>query len=372
MLAWPAVVAGCGGGGADGGDPPAPGNTFRTLQTGVARAAHTATLLPDGRVLMMGGEDNTNALPSAVLAFDPTQERFSALGELATGRLEHTATALADGTVLVMGGLRGLSASPIAERFNPATRQSRATTGQPQSTRMYHTATVLADGRVLFAGGQSSGTSGAAGFLDAVDVFDPASDRFARLTMRLAVPRIGHNAMLITSNLVMLYGGLTAQGTAAPPELMDLGAQESSTMAAPAHDKTLRKHAVAVTTTANDTVVLGGEGVDDAPLASVALVLIGGLSLRDGGKLATPRVHLAAAALADGRVLVTGGNATATSRALATTELYSPSQRASTPGPNLAAARFNHTATALANGKVLVFGGNGADNGVLSSAEVFG
>src|SRR5262245_29379580 len=69
------------------------------------RAAHTATTLLDGRVLIVGGLAS-NATASAEL-FDPTTRRFSATASLRTPRASHTATLLADGRVLIAGGYNG-------------------------------------------------------------------------------------------------------------------------------------------------------------------------------------------------------------------------------------------------------------------------
>jgi hypothetical protein len=73
----------------------------------LARFLHTATLLPDGRVLVVGGRVFTPsfaALASAEI-FDPTTGLFSSAGDLAIGRDSHTATALLDGSVLIVGGV---------------------------------------------------------------------------------------------------------------------------------------------------------------------------------------------------------------------------------------------------------------------------
>jgi galactose oxidase-like protein len=68
-----------------------------------ARFHHTATLLPDGRVLVAGGEDRYDALASAEL-YDPTTGTWSLTGSLNILRKDHTATLLPNGMVLVTGG----------------------------------------------------------------------------------------------------------------------------------------------------------------------------------------------------------------------------------------------------------------------------
>ena len=63
----------------------------------------TATLLPNGKVLVVGGRDSIGPIASAEL-YDPATGIWSSTGSLNTGRDAHTATLLQDGTVLVAGG----------------------------------------------------------------------------------------------------------------------------------------------------------------------------------------------------------------------------------------------------------------------------
>jgi hypothetical protein len=87
----------------------------------VARYDHTATLLPDGKVLLAGtnrsGVNVTTGLSSAEL-YDPGQGNFLIISPMITARFAHTATLLADGSVLIVGGL-GVSDDATAERYYP-------------------------------------------------------------------------------------------------------------------------------------------------------------------------------------------------------------------------------------------------------------
>jgi len=69
-----------------------------------ARQQHTATLLNDGTVLVVGGYSASSSVERAAEVFDPTTGSFSGTGSLVTPRAAHTATLLNDGTVLVTGG----------------------------------------------------------------------------------------------------------------------------------------------------------------------------------------------------------------------------------------------------------------------------
>jgi|GEM_PF-1166895 len=345
-------------------------NTFATVQMGFARASHVAVEGDDGRILIIGGEDNGSAFPSDVMAFHPQNDTFARIGALTTGRVQHTATTLGDGTVLIYGGSRALTGTPIAERFNPRTGQSRATNTQPASNRQYHTATLLADGRVMIAGGYTPG-GGLIG--DTVEIFDPQTEQFTRLSMRLAVRRYGHTAMRITTNHVLLYGGITSSGAAAAPELYDVQGQSSSIMPMPGFEQSARFLAAGVKLAGGNFLSIGGDDFTNAqPQRTVARIAGGGLAITPGGQLQLPRTLLAAAPLADGRALVTGGATTVASIPTATTELLSPNTGTSVTGPAMATARLNHTASLMINGKVLVIGGNGPDRSALATAEIYG
>src|SRR5262245_14224503 len=86
---------------------PAVADSF--LRTGAmprARDSHTATLLLNDKVLVVGGSDGTNALASAAL-YDPITGAWTSTGGLVTSRSWHTATLLPNGQVLVVGGHSG-------------------------------------------------------------------------------------------------------------------------------------------------------------------------------------------------------------------------------------------------------------------------
>src|SRR5438093_8655597 len=119
-----------------------------------ARTRHTATLLPNGKVLVAGG-NNGPALSSAEL-YDPASGTWTATGSLGTARERPTATLLPNGKVLVAGrAADDTNDFKSAELYDPATGTWTAT-GSMATGRAYHTATLLANGKVLVAGGSNN------------------------------------------------------------------------------------------------------------------------------------------------------------------------------------------------------------------------
>ena len=162
---------------------PATGTWTPTGDMTEVRTSPTATLLDDGRVLVVGGSGD-GALASAEI-YDPTTETWTATGSLSMPRVGNPATLLSDGRVLVAGGRVGDDLcgprSASAELYDPRTR-TWATTSDMIRGRDGHTATLLPDGRVLVAGGRHSGKGfepcgPGIDFLSSAELYDPGSAR---------------------------------------------------------------------------------------------------------------------------------------------------------------------------------------------------
>ena len=126
------------------------------------RSAHTATLLPNGLVLIAGGDNATNPALATAELYDPATGLFTPLASsLNVARYAHTATLLANGRVLLTGGLDS-SFHPLgsAEIFDPATNAFTLTANNLAVPRATQTATRLADGRVKGFGRLCAGHGG--------------------------------------------------------------------------------------------------------------------------------------------------------------------------------------------------------------------
>jgi trimeric autotransporter adhesin len=175
-----------------------------------ARLDHTATLLPSGKVLVVGGL--LGPVPFGSLAtselYDPTTDAWSTAAPMIVSRARHTATLLADGRVLVVGGLSlvvregGLfpSQPTDAEIYDPSA--NRWSVAAPMGQYRYgQTATRLSDGRVLVTGGQGDVVT-----FKSTEIYDPAADRWISAAP-MGVARAGHAATLLRDGDVLVVGG---------------------------------------------------------------------------------------------------------------------------------------------------------------------
>lgn len=177
------------------------------------RLGHTMTVLRDGRVLVTGGtgraapagQGSQTVRPVASAeVFDPSTQRWTAAGQMTVPRFEHTASLLPDGRVLIAGGLgvRRGKAVPVAstELYDPGTR-TFSLAEDMSSARTDHAAATLQDGRVLVSGGDR-GTAP----LASAEVFDPGRATWSRAAS-LADARRGHSATLLEDGTVLVSGG---------------------------------------------------------------------------------------------------------------------------------------------------------------------
>ena len=138
---------------------------------GVARAGHTATLLPNGKVLVAAGISAPGGYLAGAELYDPSTGTFTASGTLATARFGHTATLLANGKALLAGGANS-AALASAELYDPATATFLAA-GSMSAAREVFTETRLPNGKVLLAGGYIILDAQDSQLIASADLFDP-------------------------------------------------------------------------------------------------------------------------------------------------------------------------------------------------------
>jgi cysteine-rich repeat protein len=183
---------------------PATNTWSYTGSLNTARAFHTMTLLPGGKVLVTGGSDASEGLIASAELYDPATGKWAAVASLSTGRASHTATLLPGGKVLVVGGSgSNVALSASAELYDPATGSWSATGGMG-SPRRLHTANVLPDGRVLIAGGYHPAT----GILTSSELYEPATGTWS-VTAAMNVDRYQHTATVLGNGTVLAVGGVS-------------------------------------------------------------------------------------------------------------------------------------------------------------------
>ncbi|MFL6618166.1 MAG: Kelch repeat-containing protein [Povalibacter sp.] len=337
---------------------------IRAIAAPFARAEHAALTLPDGRVLIVGGDGNESAFPSSMYVFDPTNETFTEFGSMSSGRVAFIAASLPNGDVLISGGNIALLSAPRAEIIDAATGAVRPTANSPVRRRAYAAATSLHDGRVLITGGLGSGMEAS------VEIFDPVTATFSLQAGGLQVARSAHTAVNIDERRVLIYGGLSNDGVSpAAPEIYD-PITSTSTLLTPPEPGVRMRH-VAHTMPDGGVLIIGGEDFDGQPLTSVLRFDPAAGTFSALMNLATPRVGVGVGRLSDARVVAIGGvTGLSSADVTATSELITaPAQRRD--GPNMNIARQAHTVTPLSNGRLLIVGGVGADRQALASAEIY-
>jgi hypothetical protein len=318
------LVAG-GFGGAFGGEYWDPRNTAELYdpETGAwsftgnldaPRGDHTATLLRDGKVLVVGGSGNFDLLNSAEL-YDPQTGTWSLTGGLHAPPYSHTATLFQNGKVLVAGAFRGANLLSVsaAELYDPETG-TWSVTGNPNTVLYLHTATLLQNGKVLVVGANVVGA-------DSAELYDPGTATWSSIGRLDRSMRVDHTATLLPDGSVLIAGG-----------------------------------------------------VDDAVFDSVTYVAVELYNPNTGTWSSTgypniPRGGHTATLLPDGKVLIVGG-VTRIGKGISfglSSELYDPSTGtwSFTCNPNI--LRSSYTATLLAHGKVLIVGGDDLGSAELGS-----
>jgi galactose oxidase-like protein/Kelch motif protein len=327
------------------------------------RSGHTATLLTDGRVLIVGGMRRNQDFYRSTELYDPKNGKFQAAGDMLTARVGHAAVLLPSGKVLIAGGWVGHGTTDEAELYDPAagkfTAIARMTTkrGRPEATllrdgnvlvtgggsdsdgpgstivsaeifditamkfrptgsmhhaRIAHTATLLLDGRVLIAGGRGSEVNASA------EIYDSRTGTF-RETGSMMNARYKHTAGLLPDGRVLLAGGSDERdwhGMLSSAEIYD-PQRGTFTSTASLHSARFKLPGAAVQLRSGQLLIAGGDQraeVYDGASGKFAVV---------AGDIGDARHYMTETLLGDGRVLLTGGYAN-NPEATARTWIYRP------------------------------------------------
>jgi hypothetical protein len=334
-----------------------------------ARMDAAAVRLKDGRVLIVGGmpvQSLANPVLGSAELFDPSTGKFTLTGSLKTARAAATAVLLTDGRVLVIGGMgcapkekhctpqqTNGNALASAELYDPSTG-TFTPTGSMATPRQYATASLMPDGRVLVIGWDTL-----------VEVYDPATGEFSKAGS-LAAQSDEWTATLLPNGKVLVTG----EGYFLAAELFDPATGHSTSISL-ANVPDLHKMRGPTTATLLNNgrvlVSLSGYLLNYDPAAN---------TFAESGSISKPGGWFAATAtlLSDGEVLFAGGDLQTGTDSSKQSETNSAGMYDSATGfhviHSIIGARWRHTATLLVDGSVLIAGG---ENGLagLASAELF-
>jgi hypothetical protein len=327
-----------------------------TGSTAIARRYHTATVLLDGRVLVTGGMP-VSGQTNVCEIYQPLTGTFTGTAAMTVARGRHTATLLRNGKVLIVGGGSAGTQTATAELYDPSTNGFTATDSMDLA-RGSHTATLLSDGRVLIAGGNVSGTSTPVAASGA-EIFDPATGVFSPVGSMNAT-RLNHTSTLLQDGRVLIAGGLLSNlQTSDTAELFDPSTGEFTSTGTMIRAR--REHTA--TLLPNGRVLLTGSNPGpDFPVTSSEIYDPVGGTFSLGSAMQVGRFGHTATTLPGGEVVVAGGT---------TAEIYLPDSPDFQGTDNLSAARADHTSTLLRNGKVMVAGGTGASGSASNVVNMF-
>ncbi|MBI4375947.1 MAG: fibronectin type III domain-containing protein [Elusimicrobia bacterium] len=324
------------------------------------RANHTSTVLPDGRILVAGGNNGPNVLRSSDL-FDPVTRSFSAAGTLRDARDLHTATLLPSGRVLVAGGFstNELSTGSIsrAEIFYVES-MTWAPTSPMSSPRDSHGAVLLADGNVLVTGGYITDV----GYLDSAEIYITTAGIWVPVAS-MSAARALHSATLLQDGRVLVVGGIASNGL--PQGTVEIYDPASNSWSAGAPIASVFGHRATLLPDGR-VLITGGKNSFGETNHSVIYDPRANAWSNTGNAINASRFDHTAMLLPSGVVMITGGHRSLSGNSLATVETYSISADSWQIVGQLAQSRAAHTVAIARDGNVFAIGGVDGVNSVNS------
>ena len=310
----------------------ASGTWSTTGSMSIGRFIFTATLLPNGKVLVAGGDTPGEIITNTAELYDPTTGAFTPTGSMHQARVGFSATLLQNGKVLVEGGASNtVGALNTAELYDPATG-TWAMTGKMKEGRQQHSAVLLSDGRVLVSGGNIDRTPCADVCVNTItesELYDPSTDQW-KVVGEMTIARSFFTTDLLPTGKAIAVGGRVHTG----PDYFDYHAIAWADL----YDPATRKWS------ATGTMSISREDHSTSLLSNGQVLMMGGTTVDFNG--------------------IT----------VASAELYDSTTGAWTTTGSMLQGRERFTATLLQNGQVLVAGGDyydGINGGFLSECELY-
>lgn len=344
--------------------PPKPAHWSLVPSTGAIPVGEsmTATLLSDGKVLITGGLRSLGAgdeFEDKAYLYDPTGKQFVATGKMTEPRAYHTATLLTNGQVLVVGGKNSKAYLKTAELFDPKTGTFTATAKSMPYSRWDHAAVRLnKDSMVLVSGGFGSSDS-----VTSMVLYHPGQKDWILPPASMTEKRRGHSMTLLKTGKVLIAGGIQGKNswTYVSSNTMELF-DTAGTITALKDNMNYRRafHSANLIPSTGNVLIVGGVcwGNDCSGTKVNDLYKAASNSVSKVSSLGNPPVGHATAVLKDSRVLVVGSNAD-DPKDRKKAVIYTPGGGllAWKAAPDMLVARSHAVAVALNDGTVLVAGG---------------
>ena len=327
------------------------------------RSFATAVALPSGEILVVGGLDphDPQVTNERAELIDPLARRVAVLPQHLLGRLHQSATVVGE-RVVVAGGVEWAIDhwAPLdrVEIYDAATRTWLAAAPLFVS-RSDHAAVTLPDGRVMVIGGNHDTK-----LLDSSEIYDPHTNTWT-VAARMPRPRTQHSAVLLRDGRVLVVGGVDSDG--GPTDTTFVYDPVANTWADGPHLTVPRLQQATAVLPNGDVLLVGGNGV-----AAKTSEIYSTKAQRfiASGTLVDPRYVPQAAALPDGRVVVSGGLPPVMSayRPLVTSEVWDPQSGAWHALAPLAEGRAWGTLLRV-GASLFLISGNGSDEAAFRSVE---
>ena len=332
----------------------------------VVRQGHSATVLPNGKVLIVGGDTNfTNIYAGTATStseiYDPATGTFTLSGNTVSNHSYHTATLLPNGKVLIAGGESMYNyhsqgsqndSTDKSEIFDPVTGTFSATGNMVYSLFAGHSSTLLNNGKVIIIGTRKQCVGYWCEYYEGVgQIYDPATGVFTYTGS--TTNRSYHTATLLSNGNVLITGGYgnTDYGLSGCYNSTEIYDTSTATFTAAANMLVDRANHTATALPDGTVLITGGHnyffGYDWVDVATSEYYNPTTGVFTSSGSMNTLRSGHSATLLVNGKVLIVGGS---------TAEIYDPVTRSFTLAGTMLASFSNHTATLLNTGKVLIVG----------------
>jgi len=320
------------------------GSFSSTKSTSTGHTAPSATLIPNGQVVLLGGQSNCeeNAPNSGIELYDYLNENWTSMPASTTSSYGQTATLIQNGLILIVGGRFNNEPTSNSWIYDASTNQLYSGP-HLKTARCNHTATLMMDGSLLIVGGETK-----VGTTSNVEIFDSETQTWAEASP-LPLPLEGHTATLLPDGNVLIAGG--SNGTEVSKECFLYNPtcdvwQTTGNLQLP------RSHHTA-TLLQNGEVLISGGALGNG---TCEIYTPSSSSWIATGAVGIPRMNHSATLLSNGNVVVIGGTA-ANGTSSSVAETYNPIDRSWRTTGLLPQGRANHAALLLPTGKILIAGG---------------